>query len=118
MQAKTMSLNRIKLLAVALIFAPVIAITALQADHVRAATATSADAADTYKAKCAMCHKPDASKFFNTALSDDEMVQAILKGKKAEKPPNMPSFEAKGIDADQAKALVDYMKGLKAPSGN
>jgi hypothetical protein len=40
-------------------------------------------------------------------------VQAVLKGKKPEKPPNMPAFEDKGITADQAKALVDYMKSVK-----
>jgi len=44
------------------------------------------------------------------------MVQAILKGKKGEKPPNMPAFEEKGITADQAKELVALMKQLKAGS--
>jgi hypothetical protein len=37
----------------------------------------------------------------------------VLKGKKPEKPPNMPAFEERGITADQAKALVAYMKTLK-----
>jgi hypothetical protein len=37
-----------------------------------------------------------------------------LKGKKAEKPPHMPAYESKGVTAEQAKALVDYMKQLKA----
>jgi hypothetical protein len=36
-----------------------------------------------------------------------------MKGKKAEKPPNMPAFEEKGVTADQAKALLDYMKSIK-----
>jgi hypothetical protein len=40
-------------------------------------------------------------------------LQAVLKGKKPEKPPNMPAFEDRGITADQAKALVDYMKSVK-----
>lgn len=113
-----MSLNKIKLVAAAFLIVPVIAFAAFRTDNVRAAAVTSDDAAATYKAKCAMCHKPDASKFFDTALSDDDMVQAILKGKKAEKPPNMPAFEEKGITADQAKELVTYMKGLKSGGGN
>ena len=70
------------------------------------------DAATTYK-KCVGCHGAKAEKKFDTTKSDDEMVQAILKGKKAEKPPNMPEYETKGINADQAKALVAYMKSLK-----
>jgi len=40
-------------------------------------------------------------------------VQIILKGKKAEKPPHMPAYETKGINAEQAKALLDYMKSLR-----
>jgi hypothetical protein len=37
----------------------------------------------------------------------------VLKGKKAEKPPNMPGYEEKGIIEDQAKALLAYMKSIK-----
>jgi hypothetical protein len=40
-------------------------------------------------------------------------VQIVLKGKKPEKPPNMPAYEEKGITEDQAKALVAHMKSLK-----
>src|SRR5262249_55134897 len=71
------------------------------------------DAAKTYKGKCVACHGPKAEKKYDPAKSDDEQVQAILKGKKAEKPPNMPGYESKGINADQAKTLVDYMKSLR-----
>lgn len=71
------------------------------------------DAAGTYKAKCFACHGAKAEKKFNATLSDDEMVQTILKGKKPEKPPNMPAFEERGITADQAKALMAYMKSVK-----
>lgn len=72
------------------------------------------DAASYYKdGKCMVCHGPKADKKFNTELKDEELVEAVLKGKKVEKPPNMPAYEPKGITADQAKALVDYMKGLK-----
>ena len=110
-----MSLNKIKFIAIALVIAPAIAISAFQTRPVGAAV-TFDDAAATYKAKCSMCHTPTASKFFDTALSDDEMVQAILKGKKGEKPPYMPAFEEKGINADQAKELVAHMKQLKSGS--
>jgi mono/diheme cytochrome c family protein len=71
------------------------------------------DAAKTYKGKCLMCHGPKAEKKFDTTKSDDEHVQIILKGKKVEKPPNMPAYEAKGITAEQAKALLDYMKSIR-----
>jgi len=71
------------------------------------------DAAGTYKAKCTACHGVKAEKKFNATLSDDELLQAILKGKKPEKPPNMPAFEERGITGDQAKALVAYMKSIK-----
>ena len=44
------------------------------------------------------------------------LQNAILKGKTAAKPPNMPAFEAKGITAEQAKALAEYMKSLRTPA--
>jgi mono/diheme cytochrome c family protein len=71
------------------------------------------DAAATYKTKCFACHGAKAEKKFDPAKSDEEHLQIILKGKKMEKPPNMPGFEEKGITTDQAKALIDYMKSLK-----
>jgi len=73
-----------------------------------------AEPADTYKTKCVACHGKKAEKKFDASMSEDQMVEAILKGKKAEKPPNMPAYGAKGVTAEQAKALVDYMKQLKA----
>jgi mono/diheme cytochrome c family protein len=71
------------------------------------------DAAGTYKTKCVACHGAKAEKKFDATLADDVLLQAVLKGKKPEKPPNMPAFEERGITADQAKALVDYMKSVK-----
>jgi len=76
---------------------------------------TAADTAATYKAKCAACHTPKATKFYDAAKPDEEHVQTILKGKKGAKPPYMPGFEEKGMKADEAKALSDYMKGLMEP---
>lgn len=71
------------------------------------------DAAATYKAKCVACHGPAAEKKFDSTLPDADLVQIVLKGKKGEKPPNMPSYEEKGINEEQAKALVAHMKSLK-----
>lgn len=71
------------------------------------------DAAATYKTKCVACHGPKAEKKFDTTLADADLVQAVLKGKKVEKPPNMPAYEEKGINEEQAKALVAHMKSLK-----
>jgi mono/diheme cytochrome c family protein len=71
------------------------------------------DASATFKSKCAMCHGTRAEKKFEATKADDELVQAVLKGKKMEKPPNMPGFEERGITSDQAKALVVYMKSIK-----
>jgi len=76
--------------------------------------AAPAEPADTYKTKCVACHGKKAEKKFDTSISDDQMVEAILKGKKAAKPPHMPAYGDKGVTAEQAKALVDYMKQLKA----
>jgi mono/diheme cytochrome c family protein len=71
------------------------------------------DAAGTYKAKCFACHGAKAEKKWDSTRPDDQMVDSIMKGKKAEKPPNMPGFEEKGITTDQAKALLAYMKSIK-----
>jgi len=72
------------------------------------------DPATYYKdAKCVVCHGQKAEKKFNTELKDEELIEIVMKGKKPEKPPNMPSYEAKGLTAEQAKALVEHMKQLK-----
>jgi mono/diheme cytochrome c family protein len=71
------------------------------------------DAAATYKAKCVACHGAAAEKKFDTTIADADLVQIVLKGKKPEKPPNMPAHGEKGITEDQAKALVAHMKSLK-----
>jgi mono/diheme cytochrome c family protein len=65
-----------------------------------------------YKTKCAACHSPKAEKLYDPAIPVEEQVTAILKGKKAAKPPHMPAFEGK-ITAEQARALAEYMKSLR-----
>lgn len=71
------------------------------------------DAAALYKTKCVACHGATAEKKFDATKPDADLVQIVLKGKKMEKPPNMPEFETKGITADQATALVTFMKSLR-----
>lgn len=74
----------------------------------------ASDPAAFYKAKCLVCHGPKAEKKFDSTLADEQMIEIVLKGKKPEKPPNMPGYSDKGVSAEQAKALVDYMKQLKS----
>jgi mono/diheme cytochrome c family protein len=80
---------------------------------VPARMATQDDGAALYKTKCFACHGATAEKKFDATKVDDDLIQTVLKGKKLEKPPNMPAFEEKGITADQAKALVAFMKSQK-----
>lgn len=67
-----------------------------------------------YKAKCVACHGPKAEKKFDASLTDEQYIEVILKGKKPEKPPNMPAYGEKGVTAEQAKALLAHMKQLRA----
>jgi mono/diheme cytochrome c family protein len=110
-----MTVNRIKLFAIALFMLPVIALAAFapKSEVSAYSNATQEDTAATYKAKCAACHTAKAEKSFDPAKADDVLTEIILKGKKGEKPPFMPGYEAKGMTQDQAKALVAYMKELR-----
>ena len=67
-----------------------------------------------YKGKCVTCHGQKAEKKFDASLTDEQYLDAIMKGKKPEKPPNMPAYGEKGVTAEQAKALLEYMKKLKS----
>jgi mono/diheme cytochrome c family protein len=75
--------------------------------------------ADTYKAKCAMCHGPDGKKE-NAAMgtksltspeiqkmSVADIAAVVSKGKG-----KMPAFAGKLTD-DQIKAVAEYVKTLK-----
>jgi|SRR5215471_960866 len=104
-------LNRMQKTSLVLVTLVALAVAGIVSVGARTKT-SDFDAAKTYKAKCFSCHGAKAEKKFDITKTDDENVQIILKGKKAEKPPNMPGFEEKGITADQAKALLDYMKSL------
>jgi mono/diheme cytochrome c family protein len=76
--------------------------------------AQQSDPAAFYKAKCVACHGPKAEKKFDTTLTDEQLLDAIIKGKKPEKPPNMPAYGEKGVTPEQAKGLLEHMKQLRS----
>jgi len=100
-----------KKIAAALIGIPLVATALLVA--VPARSASDDDTAALYNTKCKMCHGASAEKKMDKTKADEALTQTVLEGKTVEKPPNMPAFKEKGITADQAKALVGYMKSLK-----
>lgn len=110
-----MKTNLIKLLTVAAFVAAVFAVLALNTNTTYVSAQTDAPA-DVYKKSCAMCHSPKAEKSYDPAKPIEEQVEIILKGKKGEKPPYMPGYEAKGMTAEQAKGLAEYMKSLRTPA--
>jgi mono/diheme cytochrome c family protein len=77
------------------------------------ASTTDDDVAALYKTKCVACHGATAEKKFDATKPDADLADIILKGKKAEKPPNMPGFGEKGITPEQATALVTFMKAQR-----
>jgi mono/diheme cytochrome c family protein len=105
-------IKRLINLSAAVVGASLLATFILVSGHARAVD-DQFDAAGTYKTKCVACHGAAAEKRFDKTLADEQLIQAVMNGKKPEKPPNMPAYQEKGITADQAKALVDYMKSIK-----
>ena len=112
-----MKTKYIKIVAITFFAIPLLLLAAFQTTPVKVAAKTMDDPAAVYKAKCAACHTPTASKFFDATKKDADLTQIVLKGKKGEKPPYMPGFEAKGMTELEATALVCYMKTLK-PAAN
>jgi mono/diheme cytochrome c family protein len=110
-----MKANRRKLIAIIFFAIPFLLFTVLNTTPATAGNAVVEEPAAAYKTKCAACHLPNGSKFYDAAKPDEEHVKVILKGKKGEKPPFMPGFEAKGMTEDEAKGLAAYMRGLKTP---
>ncbi len=96
--------------AMAALFATVVMVSAAS----RAVTDDSFDAAAAFKTKCVACHGTKAEKKFDSSLPDAQLIDIVMKGKKPEKPPNMPAYGDKGVTAEQAKALVEQMKALKS----
>ena len=106
-------MKTLRMMTLTTVVAMLVAGSALFSAAARVNKADDFDPAAAYKTKCVACHGATAEKKFNTTLSDAELVDAVLKGKKGEKPPNMPAYQDKGINEEQAKALVAYMKSLK-----
>jgi mono/diheme cytochrome c family protein len=102
-------------LAIVIFAIAVAAVAGLRTTPVTVSAAAADDPSTVYKTKCAMCHGPKSEKFYDPAKSVDEHVDTVMKGKKGEKPPFMPGFEAKGMTRDEAKGLVEYMQGLRQP---
>src|SRR5215468_2420165 len=100
-------LFKVMFLVLALVAASVVLIVSTPA------RSTDDDTAALYNTKCKMCHGATAEKKMDKTKADDVLIQVVLDGKTAEKPPNMPAFKEKGLTPDQAKALVGYMKSLK-----
>jgi len=107
------TITRLMSLAVAAVGLALFTTLLLAPVHVRATADDQFDAAGTYKTKCAACHGPAADKRFDKTLADQQLVDIVMNGKKPEKPPNMPAYGEKGVTAEQAKSLVDYMKSIK-----
>ena len=103
----------LKKISIGLVMLPLLgAILVSSAAQSSSAAVQDFDAAATYKAKCAMCHGQSAEKKFDATKADDVLEAIILKGNDTVTP-KMPSYEAKGVTPEQAKALAAYMKSLK-----
>jgi len=74
----------------------------------------ASDPAAFYNTKCVACHGKKAEKKFDPSVADEQLIEIVMKGKKPEKPPNMPAYGEKGVTAEQAKGLIDHMKVLKS----
>lgn len=111
-----MNINRIKLITIALFALPFLLLAVFRTTPAGTPIEGFEDAAAVYKAKCMACHTPKATKFYDPAKSDEEHTKVILDGKKGEKPPHMPGYKEKGMSEAEAKALAEYMKGLRAGS--
>jgi cytochrome c6 len=112
-----------KLTEKVLVVAVIVCIAILVFTHSSTGASTSpADAAATYKSKCASCHGANGSGQTATgkamklkdlrsaevqALSDAQLLAIISKGKG-----KMPGYE-KSLGADPCKALVAYVRQLK-----
>lgn len=96
------------------VFAAILFVTGLLISVAAQGEAQASDPAAYYKTKCVICHGQKAEKKFDSSLPDEQLIDIVMKGKKPEKPPNMPAYGEKGVTAEQAKGLVEYMKQLKA----
>ena len=78
--------------------------------------AVAEDGAAVYKAKCAMCHGAAGEGKIGPALkgvklTDAQIVDFLTKGEAGKKAPHTKPVN--GLSADQAKAVAEFVKGLK-----
>jgi len=78
--------------------------------------AVAEDGAAVYKAKCAMCHGAAGEgkvgpALKGTKLSDAQITDLLTKGEAGKKAPHSKAIN--GLSADQAKAVAEFVKGLK-----
>ena len=106
-------MKTLKIMSVALVLAAFFAAVVMVSAVSRASSQDPFDATATFKTKCVACHGQKAEKKFDSSLPDEQLIDIVMKGKKPEKPPNMPAYAEKGVTAEQAKALVEHMKQLK-----
>ncbi len=111
-----MTLVKIKLFAIAAFAVPFLILTVFRTTPAVAVSPVEDDVVAVYKKQCAMCHGQKAEKAYDPEMPREEQIEAILKGKKAAKPPHMPAFEPKGMKNDEAAALVDYMLAFRKPA--
>jgi mono/diheme cytochrome c family protein len=74
------------------------------------------EGAATYKAKCAGCHGAEGQgkvgpALKGTSLSADQITDLLTKGNDAKKAPHKKALPT--LSADDAKAVAEYVKGLK-----
>jgi len=106
-------MKKLKVFLIALLVLPMLAVSFKGAPELGTPIVSDEIAAE-YKKSCQMCHSPKAEKAFDLEKSDESHIEAILKGKKAAKPPHMPEYESKGMTAERAGELVAYMRKLRA----
>ncbi|HEU5403809.1 MAG TPA: cytochrome c [Terriglobales bacterium] len=78
--------------------------------------AVAEDGAAVFKTKCAMCHGAAGEgkigpKLQGIGLTDAQIVDLLTKGEAGKKAPH--SKPVNGLSADQAKAVAEFVKGLK-----
>ncbi len=107
-------MKTLKIMTMAAMLAAFFAAVVMVSASSRTVSDDQFDAVTTFKTKCVACHGQKAEKKFDSTLTDQQMIDAVMKGKKPEKPPNMPAYGEKGVTAEQAKALIEQMKQLKS----
>jgi len=78
--------------------------------------ASAQEGASIFKSKCAACHGAMGEgkvgpALKGTSMSADDIANLLTKGNSSKKPPHKNPMSS--LSADQAKAVAEYVKGLK-----